>query len=326
MSASTLIFDPEIAARLGLKEAIFLQRVHYWLKEASQHPDKRLGEYRTSRWWIYNTLEQWREQLVFISERSLQRVIAKLIRLKLLLSESIAGRSWYTLDYQTLAALDVSADNGVLHVISSRQTGAEGDKVASGDAKTAEGDARMAQTSRQNGVTPIYKESGLTQVTPGVDADRRAREAEYDHLMEEARAVVEQIKTPAAAEPQPDPELATVFRAYQDNIGVTSQIIADQIADAVRDYSATWVQEAIKVAVSAEARSWRYVNGVLKGWKRDGLALPPTLAKVEPPAKASKLKPPDPDCPHCKGTGTMGNNQEGFAVCSCRKEVTHASA
>jgi hypothetical protein len=47
-----LLVLPTLAARLGLKEAIVLQQIHYWIREADHH--------RGGRWWTWNTLEKWR--------------------------------------------------------------------------------------------------------------------------------------------------------------------------------------------------------------------------------------------------------------------------
>lgn len=60
------------------------------------------------------------------------------------------------------------------------------------------------------------------------------------------------------------------FRAYESNIGMLTPMVAQSIADAIEDYSSEWVVQAIKVATQMEKRSWKYVEGVLRGYKRDG--------------------------------------------------------
>lgn len=64
--------------------------------------------------------------------------------------------------------------------------------------------------------------------------------------------------------------VADVYKAYEKNIGILTPMIADKIDLAVIDYSAEWCISAIGKAVEQEKRSWAYVNGVLKGFKRDG--------------------------------------------------------
>jgi DnaD/phage-associated family protein len=65
-----------------------------------------------------------------------------------------------------------------------------------------------------------------------------------------------------------------VFRAYEANIGLLTPQIADGLKAAIDDYSADWVQTAIEYATKHEKRSLAYVEGTLKGWKRDGLGKP----------------------------------------------------
>lgn len=69
---------------------------------------------------------------------------------------------------------------------------------------------------------------------------------------------------------EPDPS-AKVFKAYEQNIGMVSKIVSDQIGGLVDDYTADWVMMAIEEAVKNEARNLAYVEGILKRWKKDGL-------------------------------------------------------
>lgn len=65
-----------------------------------------------------------------------------------------------------------------------------------------------------------------------------------------------------------------VFKAFQENIGVLTPFIADAIKQDIDDYTAEWVLTAIDRAAKNEKRSLSYVEGTLKGWKRDGLVNP----------------------------------------------------
>lgn len=64
--------------------------------------------------------------------------------------------------------------------------------------------------------------------------------------------------------------LADVCDAYHRNIGLLTKIIADKLADDVVEYGAPWVLDAIAIAVTAEKRDLRYVEGVLKKWRQNG--------------------------------------------------------
>lgn len=65
-------------------------------------------------------------------------------------------------------------------------------------------------------------------------------------------------------------ERPNVFILYEQNIGPLTPIIAEQLRDAEQMYPARWLEDAIKVAVDNNARSWRYVSAVLQRWQQEG--------------------------------------------------------
>lgn len=90
---------PELAAQIGLNEAIVLQQLHFWLQKSKHEHDGRK--------WIYNTFTEWQAQFPFWSERTLQRIMAELVRLGLVkihrFNESNWDRTnWYSIEYKRL--------------------------------------------------------------------------------------------------------------------------------------------------------------------------------------------------------------------------------
>lgn len=63
---------------------------------------------------------------------------------------------------------------------------------------------------------------------------------------------------------------ATIYKAYENNIGNLSGVISEKIDADIQEYSANWVLEAIEKATIQEKRSLAYVQGILKSWKRNG--------------------------------------------------------
>ncbi|MFN8530997.1 MAG: DnaD domain protein [Anaerolineae bacterium] len=66
------------------------------------------------------------------------------------------------------------------------------------------------------------------------------------------------------------PERPNMFRLYEENIGALTPLIVDALKDAERDYPSGWVEEAIRTAVQNNARSWRYIQAVLKRREQEG--------------------------------------------------------
>ena len=61
-----------------------------------------------------------------------------------------------------------------------------------------------------------------------------------------------------------------VFAIYEDNIGMLSPMIAEELQEAEQLYPATWIEEAVREAVSQNKRSWRYIVRILERWEREG--------------------------------------------------------
>lgn len=98
-----LVVLPQLAKKLGTNAAILLQQIHYWTS-------KRCGSIIDGVRWIYNTYQQWQEQLPFLSVSTIKRVIAKLKDLNLILVEQHDKSEWnhrnyYRIDYESLKAL-----------------------------------------------------------------------------------------------------------------------------------------------------------------------------------------------------------------------------
>jgi hypothetical protein len=101
--STTIRFCPNVAAAVGVNEAIIIYRLDYWLGHTKHHFDGRA--------WIYNTYESWQDQLPFWSRRTIQATFRRLERLGIVESSQAHNRSrwdktkWYTIDYARLGEL-----------------------------------------------------------------------------------------------------------------------------------------------------------------------------------------------------------------------------
>ncbi len=74
----------------------------------------------------------------------------------------------------------------------------------------------------------------------------------------------------AQTEPAHVAERPNIFALYEQNIGLLTPIISDELRDAEKQFSAEWVADAIKIAVENNKRSWRYVQAILARWQEEG--------------------------------------------------------
>jgi DnaD/phage-associated family protein len=61
-----------------------------------------------------------------------------------------------------------------------------------------------------------------------------------------------------------------IFELYEQNIGVITPLLADQLTEAERLYPAAWIEEAFTEAVNYNKRSWTYVRRILENWAAKG--------------------------------------------------------
>ena len=56
------------------------------------------------------------------------------------------------------------------------------------------------------------------------------------------------------------PERPNVFRLYEENIGMLTPMVADELRAAEEEYPSGWVEAAIREAAAGNVRSWRYIE------------------------------------------------------------------
>jgi len=67
------------------------------------------------------------------------------------------------------------------------------------------------------------------------------------------------------AEAPPD-----IFTLYEQNIGMLTPLIAEELKEAMKLYPETWIKDAINEAIALNKRSWRYIERILERWSTEG--------------------------------------------------------
>lgn len=70
--------------------------------------------------------------------------------------------------------------------------------------------------------------------------------------------------------PSETPERSTPLWTYEQEIGVLTPAIAAALREAEARYPEGWVVEALRLAASNNARSWRYAEAILRRWEAEG--------------------------------------------------------
>jgi DnaD/phage-associated family protein len=65
-------------------------------------------------------------------------------------------------------------------------------------------------------------------------------------------------------------EQPNIFALYEQNVGMLTPIIADELRGAEKIYPEAWISEAIREAVALNKRSIRYIIRILERWASEG--------------------------------------------------------
>jgi DnaD/phage-associated family protein len=90
------------------------------------------------------------------------------------------------------------------------------------------------------------------------------------------RRAVEKMEReqPAPSNLAPEPVTATerpnIFALYEQNIGLLTPLLAEELKEAEQEYPAEWIAQAIKIAVRNNVRKWTYIHKILDDWKSKG--------------------------------------------------------
>jgi DNA replication protein len=76
-------------------------------------------------------------------------------------------------------------------------------------------------------------------------------------------------------------ERPNIFALYEQNIGILTPMMAEILRDAEKEYPAGWIEEAMRIAVEHNARSWKYIAAILERWKTEGRGAKKTSAEDE---------------------------------------------
>lgn len=77
------------------------------------------------------------------------------------------------------------------------------------------------------------------------------------------------LRTSPPVSPSPEP-LPDIFTLYEQNIGMLTPMIADELRDAEKNYPADWIRDAIKESVLHNKRNIKYMLKILETWSVEG--------------------------------------------------------
>jgi DNA replication protein len=67
-----------------------------------------------------------------------------------------------------------------------------------------------------------------------------------------------------------DSKQPNIFALYEQNIGLLTRMLAEELMEAEATYPEVWIEEAFRIAVQSNKRNWRYIKAILGRWAAEG--------------------------------------------------------
>ena len=64
--------------------------------------------------------------------------------------------------------------------------------------------------------------------------------------------------------------IPNIFSLYEQNIGLLTPMIAEELREAEKLYPGAWIENAFREAVALNKRSWKYIARILERWATEG--------------------------------------------------------
>ncbi|MFQ5826411.1 MAG: DnaD domain-containing protein [Dehalococcoidia bacterium] len=65
-------------------------------------------------------------------------------------------------------------------------------------------------------------------------------------------------------------ERRDIYTLYEQNIGILTPMIAEELKEAEATYPAPWIEDAFREAIDLNKRNWRYISRILESWAAEG--------------------------------------------------------
>ena len=122
-----LMVLPTFAKEIGLKEAIFVQQIHFIIQNKKKNNDYRT--FRDGHMWVYNTFKDWQKfYFPFVSVRTLRRVIDKckekgyIFHTEKYNKLDIDKTIWYRVNYEKIEEIEEKVNKEIKALEEERKT------------------------------------------------------------------------------------------------------------------------------------------------------------------------------------------------------------
>ena len=177
-----LLFQPSLAVKHGLNEAIFLQQLHYWIAYSNKQRDSRL--------WVVNKYQVWLDQFSFWSVDTLKRTVKSLTDKELIFNtdkyndSAISNLRWLTINYDMFRKSSEQSDQtsmqNDLSSVQSDQTSTQNDRTYTDNIMSVQSDQSLMQNDQTE-----------ENINTSMQNDRSSKQPDLTPMQNDLQAIAE---------------------------------------------------------------------------------------------------------------------------------------
>ncbi|WP_246517190.1 DnaD domain-containing protein [Clostridium aciditolerans] len=245
---SIMIFNPKLAELLGLNESIILNHIHYWLERSNNIVEEKR--------WVYNSYEQWHEQIGFLSTSTIKKAIKKLEAMGIVLSGNfnkckMDKTKWYTIAYDKLEKFFEGHKDRINEKEQSKITNEpmKGEEDSSIGSKLSEDESNSDKAIPYN--TP--------EITHSDDNDNGFFDGKHKEDLKKSNFMRKD-------------DLRGIILFYSENIRLPGSYELERLKYFAEEFKdSELIIFAMEQAINANARNLRYIEKTLYNWKDNGI-------------------------------------------------------
>jgi DNA replication protein len=143
--------------------------------------------------------------------------------------------------------------------------------------------AALNQAVGRGTLLPLHVTDGSTEDECYL-LNTRANERIVQQVLAGERTLGELGPVPAPREPARADDRPTIYELYEQNIGLLTPLLAEELLEAAESYPEPWIEDAFREAVAQNKRNWRYVRRILESWASRGRGTSGTTwRRTDPP-------------------------------------------
>lgn len=259
-----MVIQPKLAKLLGISETIILNQIHYWLEKKKNIIDGRS--------WVYNTYENWQEQICFLSVSTIKKAIKKMESMGIIIADNfnrakVDKTKWYTINYEVLGKLYATEND------KEKDEKISEDKIGSNNDQCTDINSQSTDINEQSKGEDISEEGGsFNRTIPETTTETNSEDNKDDNKIQGEGTDLPNDLILSDEDKKSVDEFKELVCFYSENVRLPGSYELERIKYLYEEFKETkLIILAFQQAIERNTRNLRYVETILYNWRDNGV-------------------------------------------------------